>query len=221
MELNKHQQNSARTREKIIDTAEQLYGSRSIDAVSLSEITTASGQKNRNALQYHFKNRDGLLQEIVDRNSAQVNKLREAYLLRAEQGEWPAAEAAARCLAMPLVDYIEQHPQAVNFVRIVSQLAALNPVLQGPGIANESEFGVRFPRLPQLKSLLADAMQDLPSTEAQRRSYMAANITFSMLANIYRDRQGESSSTLLAAKGLMVEQVICLLESFFAAPSKR
>ena len=34
--------------------------------MSLNEITVAAGQKNRNALQYHFGNREGLLQAIID-----------------------------------------------------------------------------------------------------------------------------------------------------------
>ena len=57
----KREQNAARTRDRLIDAAVQLYGDRSIDAVSLREISAAAGQKNPNALQYHFGDRDGCL----------------------------------------------------------------------------------------------------------------------------------------------------------------
>ena len=63
---NKHASRSAQTRLNFIQTALKLYAERGIDAVSLNEITVAAGQKNRNALQYHFGDRNGLLQAMVD-----------------------------------------------------------------------------------------------------------------------------------------------------------
>ena len=48
---NKHAHRSAQTRERFICAAQRLYAERSIDAVSINEITVAAGQKNRNALQ--------------------------------------------------------------------------------------------------------------------------------------------------------------------------
>ena len=65
-QLNKHAVRSAQTRERFIHAAQKLFAERSVDSVSLNEITTAAGQKNRNALQYHFEDRQGLLQAIVD-----------------------------------------------------------------------------------------------------------------------------------------------------------
>lgn len=73
---NKHANRSARTRERFIEAAQRLYAQRSIDSVSLNEITVAAGQKNRNALQYHFGNRDGLLQAIIDQHAERVLVLR-------------------------------------------------------------------------------------------------------------------------------------------------
>ena len=47
------------TRERLLATAEELYGGQGIDAVSLREIQRVSGVKNVNALQYHFGDRAG------------------------------------------------------------------------------------------------------------------------------------------------------------------
>lgn len=215
--LNKHQQTSAKTREAMIATAEVLYGSRGIDAVSLSEITAASGQKNRNALQYHFKNRQGLLEAIFEKNTLPIGELRKNYLERAATGEWPPAEAAARCLAMPIIDYIDSNPQAVNFVLIVSQLSPINQIGSNQG----STMGVNHPSIPILKRVLDDALRKIPAREAQRRIYLAVNITFHSIADIYRISNDTEASRTLTTKGPMVEQLICVLESFFAAPSKK
>lgn len=212
--VNKHQQNSARTRAKLIRAAERLYGSRSIDAVSLREIAARAGQKNSNALQYHFHSRDGLLQAIVERHATRVGEYRAEYFKRAHQGKWAPTEAAARCLVMPIVDYIEANPEAVNFVRIVSQLTATNPT----GGDELGAVDVRFPQVPGLKTLFEEALSALPGKESERRIYLAVNITFYSIANIYRTRKMTKSHPSTARKP-MVEQLVCMLESFFLAPS--
>jgi AcrR family transcriptional regulator len=211
---NKHQRNSARTREKLIRAAEELYASRSLDAVSLREIAARAGQRNPNALQYHFRNREGLLEAIVEKNAARVAELRAGYFLRAERGEWKPAEAAARCLVMPIVDYIETNPEAVNFVRIVSQITAINQ----SGGNHPGAVTIRFPRVPGLVKLLDEALSSLSAREAQRRIYLAVSSTFYSIANIYHTGERRSGDPL-AARGLMVEQLVCMLESFFRAPS--
>ncbi len=212
---NKHQRNSARTRDKLIEAAELLYGSRSIDAVSLREIAARAGQKNPNALQYHFHNREGLLEAIVEKNATRVADIRDGYFQRAQAGEWQPAEAAARCLVMPIVDYIEDNPKAVNFVRIVSQLTAINQAEDG----QSDSINIRFPSVPGLETLLDEALASLPVREAKRRIFLAVNITFHSIANIYRNTAGTTRSPL-SARGPMVEQLVCMLESFFLAGAR-
>lgn len=208
--INKHQQNSARTREKLIEAAERLYGERSIDAVSMREITAAAGQKNPNALQYHLGDREGLLQAIVGRHSARISMIRDEYCVRAEDGEWPASEAAARCLVMPIVEYIDTNPAGINFVRIVSQITALYQ--NAP--EKKQETGIVFPEMPGLRKQLNLALASMPDSEAQRRVYLGVITAFHSLADIYS--AGEWSAR---ARKKMVDQLICLLESFFAAPA--
>lgn len=196
-----------------MDAAEALYGARSIDSVSLREITARARQKNPSALQYHFKDRKGLLQAIVDRHSARIGTIRARYIQRALDCEWPATEAAARCLAMPIVDYIEANPQGLNFVKIVSQLTALN---QG-GTQHTHTQDIRFPQNPALGHILEEALTALPPREAQRRIYLAVNITFHSIADIYRASQSEATASPFAKSGPMVEQLICAIEAFFTA----
>lgn len=211
-ELNKHHQNSHATRERLIEAAEKLFGSRSIDAVSISEITATAGQKNRNALQYHFKNRTGLLQAIVEKHSACVAQRRQEYFERAAAGEWSPAEAAARCLVMPIVDYVEANPSAVNFVKIISQLSALNQTRNNA----DNALGIQFPSIPVLRNLLEEAMSALSKKEQQQRIYLAVNITFHGIADIYRAH----ASGKKRPPSSLFEQLVCALEAFFAAESR-
>lgn len=213
--LTKHQQNSAKTREKLIDAALELYGSRSIDAVSLREISVAAGQKNPNALQYHFHNREGLLQAIIDKHATRIGALRDAYLKRAEDGEWQAAEAAARCLLMPIIDYVDANPEGLYFVNIVSQICAFHQ----NGLGNTLEDPIRFPRPMALVNLFERAVVSIPAEEAQRRIYLAVTIAFHSISDIYRANDRQVPGSAVADRGLMLEQLIGLLQSFFSMPS--
>ena len=167
--------------------------------------------------------RDGILQAIIDRHSSEVNKLRETYIARAQQGEWPAAEAAARCLAMPIIDYIESNTRAVNFVRIVSQINAAYPLWQNQaqgstGNSAGKELPVHYPRLPQLEAVFNAALGKLGKTEARHRTYLAVNISFHSIADIFRSDEQALSAAEKRSRTATVQQLIYALESFFAAP---
>ena len=214
--MSRREQNTARTREKLVDAAVRLYAARSIDAVSLREISTAAGQKNANALQYHFADRDGLLQAIVDKHGGAITLLRERYIDRAEQGEWPSGEAAARCLVLPIIDYIETDPAGLDFVKISSQMAA---IYQSGSLADTAN-GLRYPDNRRLAGVFERALADIPGREAQRRVYLMVTNTFHSIADIYRAAEQQPRSSAVAKTGPMVEQLILFLQSFFSAPTR-
>ena len=214
--VSKRALNSARTREKLIDAAVELYGNSSMDAVSLREIAVKAGQKNPNALQYHFGGRDGLLQAIVDKHSARIGLLRDEFIQSTENEKWSPGERAARCLVMPIVSYMNHTEDGVNFVKVVSQIAALYQ----NGTASGPSGGVKFPRTTSLEAVFNRALSAVSRKEAQRRIYLVVTITFHTLADIYATREQMPTSALTSRK-LMVEQLICLLESFFSAPPRQ
>lgn len=52
--------------QKLMLTAERLFGERGIDAVSLRQIVSAAGQANSSAVQHHFGTKEGLIQAVYD-----------------------------------------------------------------------------------------------------------------------------------------------------------
>lgn len=70
------------TREFLLVTAESLFLSQGVNRVSLREIARAAGQRNPSALQYHFGDREGLIEAIVARRMQQ-QETRRAELLHA------------------------------------------------------------------------------------------------------------------------------------------
>ncbi len=203
------------TRDRLLQSAVALYGSRGIGAVSLREISVAAGQKNPNALQYHFGSREGLLQAIVDHHATAIGARREAYFERAASGEWPPAEAVAQCLVMPIVDYLIENEEGLNFVRIVSQLRTL-------AAAGESGApAVVFPRADGLRALLEAALGELPRGEAQLRINLVVNTAFHAIGEIFQGSEAVSLQQPLSSRMAMVEQLLCMLTLFFAAPSQQ
>ena len=68
------------TRARLVTAAETLFAERGIDAVSLREVTRASGARNAIAVQYHFSDRAGVVQAILDKHSPNVEARRNAML---------------------------------------------------------------------------------------------------------------------------------------------
>ena len=213
--ISKREQNTARTRERLVTAAVQLYGARSIDAVSLREVSVAAGQRNTNALQYHFRDRDGLLQAIVDKHATAITQLREHYIQQAGKGERDWGVTAARCLVLPIIDYVEANPGGLNYVKIVSQLAALYQ----NGTVSHAEDGIHFPRNEAMEAVFAKALGALTPREAQRRIFLVVDITFHAIADIYRAAKLQSAGSPLASRKAMIEQLVLLLDAFFSAPS--
>ncbi len=208
----KHAARSAQTRERFIHTAQQLFAERGVDAVSLNEITVAAGQKNRNALQYHFGSRHGLVQAILDYHADDVARLREQYQHRTDLTAWTPAEAAARVLVMPLGLYLQQNPEAHYYVRIQSQLAALNSPQTNPG----AESPLSFRKVPGLETLLAQAMSHLSPGEQRRRLFLVVSINFHSMADICRAFDDSKSRE----RSAMLDQLVCAISALLESPAR-
>jgi AcrR family transcriptional regulator len=78
------------TREVLIRTAERLFASRGIGAVSLREIGQAAGQRNNTVTQYHFGTRQDLIDAIYGYRVVRINDRRRELLkdLEADRDSW-------------------------------------------------------------------------------------------------------------------------------------
>lgn len=210
--LNKHQNNSAITREAIISSAEKLYAEKSIDAVSLSEVTAHAGQKNRNALQYHFGNREGLLQAILDRHAQQVFQRRREYLTQTTDN---AIKHAVNALVQPLADYVKEHKEAQHYIMIVPQLAIVNV----PSVHSTLSPGLKLMQDPLFTETLNCALQHLPTREATQRIFLATSFLFNGLADIYRACNSDPDFARSNSATQISVQLLQAIEAMFQAPS--
>ena len=100
------------TRTAILEAAETLFGEIGFDATTTREITNRSGV-NKALMYYYFKNKDALLDSVLDRYFIRLNEV----LQKAMAGEDDQRKRLRR-----LVDvYVDFFQDNVNFNRIVQR----------------------------------------------------------------------------------------------------
>jgi AcrR family transcriptional regulator len=115
------------TRELLMRAAEHLVSVQGIENVTVRAIIQEAGQKNESALQYHFKNRDGLLSAIHEDRNAQVKELRGEMAKELLAGEQLKLRELCRLMVMPSFELARKDE---GFRQYVSGF--------GPGIAHSS-----------------------------------------------------------------------------------
>jgi AcrR family transcriptional regulator len=96
------------TKEQLVLTAERLFAVHGIDAVSLRQICVEAGNANNSAVQYHFGDKDRLLQAIFEYRIPHLMVRRN--LLAAEavsRGEFDDVRTALLVQFLPLVEQAE------------------------------------------------------------------------------------------------------------------
>jgi AcrR family transcriptional regulator len=68
-------------------TAESLFGRHGIDGISLREIAAVAGQANSTVVQYHFKDKSGLVSAILEDRVRRLEALRAQWLQRLTAAE--------------------------------------------------------------------------------------------------------------------------------------
>lgn len=68
------------TRRALVDVAERLFAERGVAAVPLRTVSSAAGQRNHSAAQYHFGSREGLVAAIIAARSPRVDERRRRML---------------------------------------------------------------------------------------------------------------------------------------------
>ena len=116
----------ADARTRIVDAAERLFAEQGYHAVSLRTIM-ALAQVNVSAVHYYFGSKKNLLQAVLDRRAAQINRARKERLLRYidRNGKVAPVEEILEAYIGPALEVCSD-PGGQLFVR-VSALASVDP----------------------------------------------------------------------------------------------
>lgn len=193
----------------LVLAAEVLFARGGIDGVSLREIAAAAGQRNHHAVQYHFGNRDALVQAVFDYRMDQMEDARGIMLAEAEQaGRLGDARTIVDIIFLPQLELIDVHGDR-SYAGFLSQYLLRNA---------DTEFG-RFgghlpPNLAKTLDLLRARLDFLPDATAQRRLITACFMFLNMLSVHSRDardgRNGEAFASALDDTLSQIVAAICL-----------
>ena len=161
---------SGDTRQRLLLTALHLYATQGLQAVSLRSISAAAGSRNSAAMHYHFHNKMGVIQALVELIAAELGS--SDRRLRAGQGAPGSLRQVCHATLLPLLQLPEAQPWGRDAVRFISRLVSDSD----PEIADlvNRVFAPFWLRLDQA---LAAQLPQLPAPVRQLRlMFMSTNI---------------------------------------------
>lgn len=116
---------------------------------------------------------------------------------------------------MPLVDYLEENPEGIHYIKILSQLAALNSNILNPSTHSR----LTFQNDAHFDALLRKSVCHLPPDEARRRMFLVVSISFHGIADVCRASETTGISRTLQNRPAMFAQLALAIETLLAAPA--
>jgi AcrR family transcriptional regulator len=168
------------TRHKVLDTAERLFATKGVNAVSLRDINTAAGV-SQGVLHYHFGGRDGLLKAILERRLPALAQERQAMLQRLlDAGRTPTLQQMAEIIVLPLARLaIENGKGGRRFIKLLAHLnLEQNRIYQLEGAKHSA------PIEKQLAAWLIEKFPGVPHETLELRLTMALHAMYNTLAEI-------------------------------------
>lgn len=196
------------TRDLIMTAAERLFAEHGIAVVSARQIGEAAGQGNTAAVGYHFGTKTGLIEAIIERHTAEIERIRTPMAARADGSDdlrdWVA------CLVRPSTEHLAALGAPTYFARFAVQVLAdpqLRPLLLGATYA--------APAIGRVLSGLDRCLSGLPGPVRAGRDDMAYSLILHVVARHERDLAEETSARSWPDAATML---IDALVGLFTAP---
>ena len=201
-------------REALVAVAERLFAERGVDAVTVRVVVKAAGQRNSSAVQYHFGNKAGLLQAILEPHQARLDARRAEML--DELGERPGLEALIEALIRPLASlldsesgrhYIRIRAQLVGAARLPSDSDLIRAALTGAGggTSAESRPGIR-----RVAQALVNLVDDTQMADLGHRLTLTAVLLLHGLADFARRHPEATAAERNAFTDVLTRSVIAI-----------
>ncbi|WP_380879312.1 putative transcriptional regulator, TetR family protein [Sphingomonas sp. DBB INV C78] len=169
------------TRARLIRVAECLFAEKGVQSVSLNEINKVAEQRHGSACQYHFGNKKGLIQAILDKHGPDIAEERDQRFDRLSHHQPRVRlEEVVAALVEPVATKLLDLDGGKDFVRLIAQMIAV-PTL---GIRTLLQQSFVTPRTTWLNEMLAAALadRDIPSAIADQRLMVASVMLYHGLA---------------------------------------
>lgn len=203
-----------RTREHLLDVAEALFGERGVAGVSLREIRLAAGARNTAAIQFHFGNREGLLEALAQRHMPGIATLQQAlYDDMVEKDLAADSRSLVEVLVRPAAEYLTRGPSERAWVKIMADLG------QAPDLRLKEMVAVAPPAAQKAGAVLYEQLiRQMPPALARERSVVLSQVALHMCADRARLEDDPSQSRAHVAADVFVENLVDMICAAVFAP---
>src|SRR3954452_16259552 len=112
-----------KTRQHLLDVAERLFAEKGCSAVSLREIRLAAGARNTAAMQFHFGDRDGLVDALVERHMPRIAAIQQdLYDRMIAEGREHDVRSQVEVLVRPSAEYLTLGVSEGSWVKLMADL---------------------------------------------------------------------------------------------------
>ena len=184
-----------------MSAAERLFAERGIDAVPVGDIVRAAGQRNNSAVQYHFGDKQGLAQAVLDKHQEGIDAQRVELLDRLDETTSATLRDVVDVLVQPLARLLDD-PAGRHFLQIQAQIQT-TPSING---ATTQRRGAT-----RMVTLLADIGGDLDDPHGNHRRALVISLLFHGLADFTRRRPGAGASERQRFTAALTDSLVAVI----------
>jgi AcrR family transcriptional regulator len=205
------------TREHLLDVAEQLFGERGVDNVSIREIQVAAGTRNTAAVHFHFGDRDGLLDALMHRHLTRIGaRQQELWDKLVADGETDDDRKLVDLLVRPVAEYMELGPSERAWVKIMADLGSdpdvrLPMMVAGLAPAASIEAG---------RALHVRIARKVPSKIATERMFIVTRMAVNVCADRGRAVDEPNSKSSRLPSEVFIENLVDMIQGALLAPAR-
>ncbi|WAC53524.1 TetR/AcrR family transcriptional regulator [Gordonia sp. SL306] len=170
---------TARTRERLLETAERLFALHGIASVSSRQISKAAGQGNNYAVGHHFGDKTGLIRAILETHNARIDVIRGERL--GDLAEATDVRDWIECLIRPEIEHLVSLGATSYYARFCAHMAA-DPQT---GYLLYESVAVSHP-LTEVMTGFYRVLPTIPKRVMDARVSMSQNMIIHSLADIER-----------------------------------
>jgi AcrR family transcriptional regulator len=164
--------------QRLMLTAERLYGQHGVDGVSLRQIVAAAGQSNNNAVPLHFGSKAGLIQAVSEMRLPPIEAERRILLAAAHRDSDRRIERMLGVLLMPLVTAMNEQ-DLEHYARFTLAVMRVEP--EEHPFVKSADIS---PASMEIHAQLEDALPHLPPDVFRRRLALACSLFLSGAAQV-------------------------------------
>jgi len=202
------------TRQALLAAAERMFGEQGIDAVSLLAIARAAGQGNKNAVQYHFGSKGGLIRAILRSRADAIERRRaELTVAAGAEGKLDDVPTLVRAMYLPVIEQVDGEGR-FTFARFLLQFMnhpGSQDVLIGPAEIERDNTVTE-----QIRFLMQRALPHLTLEVVEWRVFMLLRL---MLTCLVAHEDAVLRGTATMTRDEVVRQTLSMVTAGLSAPA--